>query len=451
MHPIVYFDLSADGTRIPLESGTHTSIEQLMVMASQAYREELGAPNFSYDLRTQRFEPTGHWQKVVRALVLAITGKRASIHDMRLMRRLMYELPTWFKRSFSDVWYSVGLVTYLLVGFRMHAGSYHKEDSNTVRDMVCFLSSLLQAKDAHFSSFLCSHRGPSIPGGSWLSESIPIDDMRRALHLERAILENMPHLEQRTVTWMQQSASPFASGSLFPELFLRYAEAGTVSRIMAILLEQERQVTDALRDYSGSTVAKLEPIDEFLHSVRGFMRRNYGVGWEKVDFGKNGASSDPLWRIAMEDAFPEVRRLMPYFAGGEKFAIGNPDAWIGKNMRNVACTAAEFCLDAERLGRFTRATMRWFLAIQSMHPTAKAMYETAFYYLWGVQCGRVRDSFAIGLDRDHSKHQRDAWMLGFQSASGTATDGPMLYARREERSKEVDPLLKSISFRQFWR
>ena len=96
--------------------------------------------------------------------------------------------------------------------------------------------------------------------------------------------------------------------------------------------------------------------------------------------------------------------------------------------------------------------IEWFMQQHSMTISAKAVYETTFYDLWGRYCGEHPGAFAVGFDRDHDRFQHFAWHRGY--ASVAATDGLQqtvpLYARRNPSGREYGSLA-DLSFRQFWR
>lgn len=96
--------------------------------------------------------------------------------------------------------------------------------------------------------------------------------------------------------------------------------------------------------------------------------------------------------------------------------------------------------------------IEWFMRQHSMTISAKAVYETTFYYLWGRYCGMYPGAFAIGFDRDHDRFQHFAWHWGCLSAVSPESlqQTVPLYARRNPGGRERGALV-NLSFRQFWR
>lgn len=442
MHPMVYFDLSVGGNRIPLANGAKTSVEQLLDLTRAAYPEECAQHQLPAALKTSHFEPRGRWQKVMNAVSLAVSGRLITPYEMKNLCRLMYDLPHECKKAFGDIWNSVGLMAYIAVGFRTHQESHHLEDSNRVTDVIKFLESFLREERIKLTSFLCTHRGPSVPGGSWLASHVPEGQVLRALRLQLALIANAPLSEQGTISWIQQTDTLFASVTMFPELFLRYADNGRVGEMLALLADQERQIHSLVESVSSSSSScSLECLDPYTVEMIRFMRGSFGAGWRSTDFSKQ-ASASPLVTLALESALPEVKRLMPYFARGTGLTVQDREMWIHRNVAE--------CQDPE-LRCSVRQSMRWFLANQAMHPTAKAVYDTVLYYQWGARCALEKSHFAIGIDRDHSAFQCEAWNLGYRDALAEAEPGSILYARRVEKPDKSDPYLSGLSFRQFWR
>lgn len=442
MYKIVYFDLSDGGSRIPLANGTETSIEHLLKLISEAYPEAYATHRLPLNLKQMHFEPKGHWRRVLNALSLGISGRLISEFEMKNLCRLIYDLPPWCKIAFCDIWNSVALMAYLAVGFRTHPDPRHLEDSNSVNDLVNFIAAWMRAEEAEISSFLCTHRGPTAPGGSWLAEQFEEDQAGKALRLQLALLANAPHLKRRSLLWKQQTDTVFASVNMFPELFLRYAEQGRVAEMLSKLAAQEKQMLSFMDAANPTRIdCRMERIDSCQVEVLRFMRHNFGPAWRTSDYSKCSVPSE-LMTIALDLALPEVERLMPFYRKGGGIALHDPHAWISRNEEN--------CSDI-RTRMTVRQTMRWFLANYAMHPTAKALYDSAFYYEWGRRCAHNSGKFAIGIDRDHSAFQVEAWKLGFRHEAGTTRPGSVLYARRVERPDRADPYLNGLSFRQFWR
>lgn len=90
------------------------------------------------------------------------------------------------------------------------------------------------------------------------------------------------------------------------------------------------------------------------------------------------------------------------------------------------------------------------LETQEMHPTAKALYETAFYYLWGQRSAKQKVEMAIGIDRDHNHFQHVAWGYGYHADAKKREAATLLYARRAPE-KDRGSALSDYRLRQFWR
>jgi len=455
MHSIVYFDLSPKKSRMGFKNGVRIDLEDIISRVIQSYPDVFALQDLPTILGRTTFEPTRQWQDVLQAVLLAITGLKASIDELRVMRSLLYTLPSEYKRSFTDPWQSIGLIAYLLIGFRMHIVDRHKEDSNSVNDLARFISLLRSSSEAHVSSFLCSHRGKSIPGGSWLAdvEEVPREKIHRAISLQLALLANASHLKERSISWVQQGPSPFASSTIFPELFLRYAEQGLVPDMLLTLAKQERFIQQEIEAGNPTSIrVNLISIDPFLVSVLRFMRGTFGRKWRTTDFLVSRSPRMGIVDIALTSALPEVMRLMPFYANSKtKQRIADEDRYLQRNLDRAVDLPESHLMSRDKIRSFTKQTIRLFALNQGMHPSAKAVYETVFYYLWGRRCAQKSGSFAIGLDRDHSRFQQEAWELGYEEGREERCRGVVLYARRVERVSDHGSMLNDLSFRQFWR
>lgn len=452
MYSIVYYDLSGCPQRLPFKNGSKVDVSDLLTATANVYPEifnKCGLPISPPAFRT--FEPTREWQRIIQALSLSVCGRVPSTHDMEIARRLLYSLPNQYKRLHENPWDAVGLLVYLFIGFRFHPHFSHQEDVNRLDSAISFLRHLYSGSDAQLDSILCSHRGRSVPGGSWLAEEIPSEMALKSLGLQLALLMNVKTLTRRSINWMQQGPGVYASTTVFPELFMRYLMNGTVPHMLIVLANQFVQVRKLLAENSSHDVpCALVDLDRHTHETLLFMKEHFGVHWRGVDYRDGCFYGDHLVDIAITLALPEIRRLMPFYSDNFRGVGIAQDQHMRQNIARATQLASEQDALVSNLSSLTRRTIKWFLANRTMHATAKAMYETVFYYLWGKRCGETAGSFAVGLDRDHSEYQVEAWQLGYREASCKDSDGPLLYARRVENPRD-DGYLHSVSFRQFWR
>ena len=191
MHDMTFFHLGSK-SRAPLfKDGLRVSLNEVLRVAGEREVELWRKHDLPSRFVPSGFEPTPQMMATIQAICIALSGCEASIHDLKNIRRFMYRASNEYKRSIDDLSQVAPFLAYLLVGFRMHSSDDHKEDSNSVRDLVDFAVDLASTQSVHLTSFLCSHRGPSVPGGSWLAASLPEDQVRRALHLEMGILAHL--------------------------------------------------------------------------------------------------------------------------------------------------------------------------------------------------------------------------------------------------------------------
>lgn len=192
---------------------------------------------------------------------------------------------------------------------------------------------------------------------------------------------------------------------------------------------------------------RVQNLDTLSYRIERYIRSRFGEEWRAIDFTDYRFENDPLIEIAINMTLPDVERMMPFFSNDfQRAFIARKDDLIEMN-----CVSAYQEGGPDLAERVTRS-IEWFMRQHGMTISAKAVYETVFYYLWGAYCTRLGNVYAMGLDRDHARFQNFAWKLG-------ATEGNRgeqqhqsvpLYLRRNPDGRERGTLA-DLSFRQFWR
>jgi hypothetical protein len=348
-----------------------------------------------------------------------------------------------------------GLLPYILVGMKTHIDGSFQEGSNRAEDIAAFLVNLLNLSDVQIESYLCAHRGHSAGGLHVLLTSTHEVKIRKAINLQLGILANVQNLKHRKILWYQQGPTAKASSNMFPEMFLEYLHSGKIPDMLSLLEEHFKEVDLLLVDSSTDTGidAHLCNLDVHTAHVYRYLGENYGTDWRLNDYGSIDVSrKDVLAEIALDSTLPEVRRFMPFFDKPNKLKVEGRQELMSKNMARARMLDSG---NQENLARRTASAIDWFFYDQTMHISAKALYETVFFYLWGFETATHKERCPIGVSRDHAEFQHDAWALGYLDACKNELDGlvsanSVLYMRRTTKEK-IGGALKDTSFRQFWR
>ncbi|HUP77621.1 MAG TPA: hypothetical protein VM260_03600, partial [Pirellula sp.] len=339
----------------------------------------------------------------------------------------------------------LGFVPYLFAGFQAHVHSGYGSDSNAIKTLVACTRNIVQSSRILFTSFLCSHRDPKIGCSvNLLQQSIPSEKIRRASSLSKALAHNASETTRATIVFLQQSPTAKATSSIFPEVTVEYIEKGEMLTMLSIVEYQFDHVKNVLAGNADRLKSRLVTLDVLTVRIERFLEKRFGADWRYKDFTSADYDGDRLVQIAVHMALPGIERMMPFFSGEfQKNVLARKSELIKKNARSA------YARGGERAAHVVTDAIKWFMLQHSMTISAKAVYETAFYYLWGSYIGKSESAFSIGLDREHDRFQHYAWELGAKSASNDS-DTHLLYARRNPSGGDHGNL-SEISLRQFWR
>lgn len=389
------------------------------------------------------------WESCLSTMIQLISGHTPSKDELRIIRGYIRKLPNDFKRSHVDHRFVLTFVSYLFAGFKANPFSGFTSESNTTEALCEFTIALCTTRKCLFSSFLCAHRDPKVGESLNLLQSrIPPHKVRRSAALTLALAHNANTQVRGRALFLQQPVSMFATSSVFPEVTAVYLEEDRAHELIGLLGYQYNLVSDTLRGLPGERVsAKLMPLDVLTSRILRFLDERFGTDWRQQDFTSSRFEQDQLVQIAIDAALPDIQRLMPFFSGDLQSAfLSRKEEILSKNV------ASAYQIGGQELADVVAQTIAWFLLQHSMTISAKAIYETTFYYLWGLYCGKFDGVFAIGFDRNHDAFQHLAWKLGAESSGERriAHQTVPLYARRNPSGREHGSLV-DLSFRQFWR
>lgn len=405
----------------------------------------------SMDFHPYRFEGDKgrSWGAYFTTAIQLISGHQPSREEIKITQEYVRQLPNEFKRAYVTQRFIVGFLAYLLVGFKAHTGSVFISESNAINTLVEFTKSLFNSKKVLFTSFLCSHRDPKVGVELNLLQScIPAEKIRRVGALTLAIMRNASEHIRGGSIFLQQSVTPYATSSIFPEVTVRYLEEGRTYEMLDRLDYQFSLVKGVFKELSNQYVhTTLVTLDVLTIRIEKFLKMRFGEGWRRIDFTSSTYEHDSIVQIAVDMALPGIKRMMPFFSGDfqQKF-IARKNEIVERNCaiaREVRGGNSDVLI---------KKVIEWFMLQHSMTISAKAVYETVFYYLWGSYCGRSKAVFAIGFDREHDQFQHFAWELGVeeQVRGSIEKQNQVLYTRRNPNGR-VYGALSDLSFRQFWR
>lgn len=396
-------------------------------------------------------EKPSYWEKAMSTIIFCISGQVPDRQEVLRGRQIVCQLPKWFKKKHLNRQFVFGFLPYILIGFKAHMENRFQADSNRIDDVCKFITQIHDMEEAKLTSFLCAHRGFSTDSSHILIDAVQQEKARKTLHLQMALLANVAKLKIRKIRWYQQHPTAMASSNMFPEMFIQYLANGMIPDLLVTLEKHLSELTAMFRKNLKSIDAKVASLDLFTSSTCAFLDSQFGSDWRITNFELNRRKKSPLIEIALDQVIPEIKRLIPFY--GSSLANGfleTRQEYLTKNLTRAQELETEEA--GSKLALKTIKAIDWFYYNQLMHVTAKALYEAAFYYVWGQTTALQSNMVAFGIDRDHSEYQNSSWSMGYYNTKRlrSALPAAILYARRTEKEKPGGAL-KDISFRQFWR
>jgi hypothetical protein len=452
MSTFFYYNLSENNS-FGISEGVSIRTDDLIALALANRALPDSFAGVSCKLKSSDIDPLGiknpkKWEDYMMLLVWVISGKEATRQEILRGRQILLSLPSWFKKSVDMKQVSFGLLPYLLIGFKSHLEDRFLSDSNKVSDVSEFVLSLYSTPGQVFESFLCAHREKDTIKKFCLVEDVYHSRAFIALNLSKALLVNNPWGVSYKINWFQQGATESACLNMFPEMFLRYLSSGEIPELLQKLNTHQNQINDLMVEGLDGVNSSLNGSDARSNAVLSFLSDRYGVSWKSLDFSSPNFEDDHLVQIALADALSGVLRLTPFYSNHTLYreCLEMKKCYVLLNLNKAEEINSSFSKD------LICSVIEKFYETQEMHPTAKALYEVTFYYLWGLQAA-TNSIFSVGIDRDHSEFQYKAWNHGFNLISKvkeSARYSSLIYARRGIEGKNTS-LLKDFSVRQFWR
>lgn len=457
MQKITFYDLSEDQKLAHLNGQALTFGELYKYYISSQPDRCQSLPLSLDKFVAMEFHPYGvgqegwrSWKKYFSTATQLLCNCLPSEEEMKVVRGCIRIIPNEFKRIYFNRCFVLSFLAYLFIGFKGHACDGFISNSNAVSALVEFILSLHMVDNRIlFSSFLCAHRDPKISDELNLLQShIPPEKIRRAAALVLAITHNVQKGLCGKVVFLQQGASHAAASSIFPEVTVEYLVTGRMYEMLEKLRYQCCLVREVFTALPGPRIrAQLVSLDVLTQRIESFLKRRYGSQWRLINFTSNIYDDDPIVQIGIDMALPEIERMMPFFSGDFRQAVfSKKDEFLEMNE------LAAYKSGGHELAVLVTQAIEWFIQQHSMTISAKAVYETTFYYLWGKYCNMFKGAFAIGFDREHDRFQHFAWKCGAESEmeNNKIHQTVPLYARRNSDGHKQESLT-NLSFRQFWR
>lgn len=438
MYKIVYYDVSSNQTNSSMD-GTKIDIFDLIKIfknnpeTPDSIRELM--ESLKFDLDPRGIEKSQRWEKMMTVIIYCLSGKIPLRSEVLLGRQIILALPRYLREMENIKKISFSVLPYILIGFKSHIENEFHHDSNKIKDVANFISRLHESNNPRALSFLCAHRESGSIEKLILVNSIHKVKTGKALNLIKGILANT-QAKSRTIHWYQQGGTKQACMNMFPEMFIKYMEGGKMLDLIKLLDSHFNEISSLIsQNDQNFQEIKLFGLDSVINEVTNFICNNYCKNWQNTDFSK--FKKDELVSLALDVTLPHIIRLMPFYSSHiliHQDYLDKKESYIQKNVSGTNSFLIKKVIER-------------FFESQMMHPTAKAMYETTFYYLWGKHCAENNDFFSIGIDRDHDNFQYLAWRKGFlEIVENEAV--PLIYGRR---TKENGLTLSSYNLRQFWR
>ncbi len=452
MRTIVYYNMAPihEFTSHVVANGTRVNIMDLVAIRLQEGVVPDDMRDKMNSLREDGIDPVGieragRWENLMSSLIFCLSGQVPLRQEVLRGRQIMMALPRELRTRENAEKIAFSVLPYVLVGFKTHLDQTFQADSNTVLDAATFITNLYNNPNPIVRSFLCAHRGKNPTEKHVLIDSVPTGKAQIALNLTKGVLANDTWATDRTIRWYQQGPTEWASLNMFPEMFLNYMTSGRISLLLNLIERHFVQIQDVLASPDLNKIdSRLENLDAVTLGVLSFLEERYGQAWRFTDFSKSTTPKDGLVNTALEFTLPEVVRMMPFYRetqSGQEHQ-NKKELYVVQNIESALNPSLEHA-------DLIRRVIHRFFETQVMHPTAKALYETAFYYLWGQRSRANKGEVAIGIDRDHNRFQRVAWGYGYDE-DPKEMRSPLLYARRNPE-KDGGVALADYCVRQFWR
>lgn len=380
------------------------------------------------------------WQQAFATAIFVITGCSPEARDLKLFRRLYSELKQRSKTSdqlanlLATREFTFGALPYIAAGLNFTKAGISENGNNNLHNLMTFIESL--SKNPLIASFFCAHR-ERVPE---LVETVDVQGVIRACRLALGITDNMGEEPGRLKIY-QPRGSGQGIASVFPEIFMSYFQRGELWKLSQKLEQHFTDLEKALDQEFGERVQLVDTETHVKKTLQAAENR-FGQNWQSTTIRQldymDPSSSSAIIGTILETA-KGIARMMPFYRDGLE---------MPKSLRQTNIDNAKHIL-GEANGIHIEEATDAFIRM----PTAggKAIYETAFYEVWGGEVAATGGAI-LGFERDQHVYQSLGISLGYNQGQLTHCNRhhvPAVYAKRSGILETT--ALKDLSFRQFWR
>ncbi len=365
------------------------------------------------------------WEKIVRTILILTSGK--TILDKQLC--VYKEVYRAIEKRYSDLNFDIEFATFfvsIIIGFRFHNFGWSEQGSNKVSDAIDFIDNIIanRLSSIFVSSVFCAHRESDSVDMNTLVKEIKEVSLKRYVYLLYSIFINI-NSRCVQIDLYHTAGGVNALNEVFPNIALKYIRENRVGELldqMNLHFEKAREIIENIKvpDISITLIR----IDSFVLKVEEMCQKIGGKDWRQIK-NFNFVNNVDLRIIAQEMTLNDIVRYMPEYVQSVdtgSFSATTPDE---------------------------KKAVDWYLGKGRLNLHSKSLYETMFYYYWGVLT-KEKKGIAVGIDRDHDLFQVESFSLGYNDSLDISISSPLLYARRTEEELNTSDI-NSTSIRQFWR
>ena len=430
MKDIKYYDVIDPNSEI---NGQEISISDLLG------KRGINVNNFSNNLsKYKRLSDLSTWfgKQIIQDL-LSCLGLKYEFNNIKTLSSVSPPLRKVISdnsKELLDIIDSTDFIVpylYMLIWFEISQSSLSGRNwSNPYESLAMTIIKILQNDIPEISWFLCAHRENKTISKNTLVESVNWKEFKRILNLIDGIMRNL--WKNYSMNMMHTEWDFKWMNAVFPKLFLEYFKRWELYKMSNLL---DKHISE-MRAFESDNV-KINSVSFHFDKTQNFLKEKFGTDWTNFEI-------KDLYRLAEEDKFMSIAYYMTYedikrFESAFRsfsmdYTKDEIDDLIKQNIENAPIEKKETIENAIKMF-FSRSSL-----------AAKALYETAFYYLRGKY---VKENWWVWMwfDRDHDLFQTEAFSLGYEPDKNKNMI-PLLYGKRT--GKKSWDTIWDISFRQFW-